>query len=596
MMFEPSPNKLYLFGIPRLERDGKPVKFARRKALALLAYLALHPVPHLRDVLAAMFWGDSDCDAARLSLRVAVSELRKVVGEQVLRIERDAIQMALDFSLWVDVREFQRHGAASDWQAALDLYAGEFLPDVHEDWVREWREQLRQAYLEALLRLVERQRIGGAQRTALELANCALRCDPGNENAHRQIMLCYDAMGERAAAIMQYEICVASMRESLGVGPSAATRGILQRLQNTPTRSAGLTPHLSNLPTRHSSFIARAREQEEIENRLVPTGPVAAARLITLTGCGGSGKTRLAIEAATELVNSYQDGVWWVDLSSLRHPWQVLVQIAKVCGVDEDPSSDALERRLLAALQMRHCLIVLDNCEHLIVACAELARRILVTCTRTQMLATSREALGVSGEQIYLLPPLDLPTRQHSHFDAATHCNSVCLFVQRAQAQHPGFKLDPSNFPIVSEICRKLDGIPLAIELAAARLRNLTVEQIADGLDDRFAILVSDDKSVLARQRTLWALIDWSYQLLHDDERELLLRLARLPAACALEQVEEVGDGLPVFDLLGCLVDKSLLLARETPEGMYYQMLDSIRVFVLRYGKQSGAVTQAKPV
>ena len=593
------PLRLFLLGLPRLEYDGAPLEFKRRKALNLLAYLALYPAQHPRERLAALFWGDSNDEAARLSLRVTISDLRKGLGEDALIGGRDSLGLSPDLSVWVDAVEFERLAkarSAPDWQDALDLYRDDFLPDVYEDWALEWRERLAQLQAETLLRLVGYQRSGAEYEKAIELARRLLALDPANEAAHQHIMVCYEAMGDRGAALRQYELCLEALKGLVGVRPSPMTETLYQRLQKAAAQpSASLVSHPTNLPQALTSFIGREIELETIESLLAPLARDAQpARLVTLTGPGGSGKTRLSIQAASELVDIYEHGVWWVELASLTRAQDVLTQVAAVFGVKEQPGV-LLEQSLLETLRARHFLLVLDNCEHLLDACAQLSNAILRACPQSQILVTSREALSIGGELVHPVPPLDLPENDPTDPEAAAQIEALRLFAERARGVLPSFQLDAANLADVTAICRRLDGIPLAIELAASRLKALSPAQIAERLDDRFRLLTSGDRAALPRQKTLYALIDWSYSLLDEDEKALFRCLAVLPGGCTLEAAEALGADLSALplDLLTRLVEKSLLVARETPTGMRYRMLVSIRHFGLHRLAEAGETNLA---
>lgn len=587
--------RLSLLGLPRLELDGAPLEFKRRKALNLLAYLCLHRAEHPRERLAALFWGDADDESARLSLRVTVSDLRKGLGEDAFIGGRDSLGLSPTLSVWVDALEFEKLAkakSAPDWQEALNLYSDEFLPDVYEDWALEWRERLARLHVETLLRLIAHHRSGAEYEKAIELARRLLALDPANEAAHQHIMVCYEALGDRAAALRQYGSCIEALGGLIGVRPSPMTEAIHQRLQKAASGSASakLTAHPTNLPAPLTSFVGREAELEAVESMLAPLARDAQpARLVTLIGPGGSGKTRLSIQAASELVDTYEQGVWWVELAALTRPEDVLAQVAGVFGFKEQPGA-SLEEALLDALKSRHFLLVLDNCEHLLDACARLAALVLQNCPQAQILATSREAFSIGGEQIYPVPPLELPESDPTDPEAAAQIEALRLFVERARAVLPSFELDAANLAAVTAICRRLDGIPLAIELAASRLKALSPAQIAERLDDRFRLLASGDRAALPRQKTLYALIDWSYGLLDEDEKALFRRLAVLTGGCTLEAAEALGADLAALplDLLTRLVEKSLLVARETQIGMRYRMLDSIRHFGLHRLAEAG--------
>jgi len=334
-------------------------------------------------------------------------------------------------------------------------------------------------------------------------------------------------------------------------------------------RSLEGTPN--NLPHVPSSFIGRSRELAEVRALLPRT------RLLTLTGMGGLGKTRLALQASAEAMDAYPDGIWLVDLAVVHDARRVAQAAASAMGVKEEPGRpvvEALERHV----RDRHLLLILDNCEHLIDTCAELARRVLSSGALVCVLATSREPLRVPGEVAYALDGMSLPEARGGA--SVSDSEAVRLFVDRAAAARPGFTLTAENAAAVATICNDLDGIPLALELAAARVRTLPVDEIAARVRDRFALLTSRDPTALPRQRTLRALIDWSHELLSQDERTLFRQLAVFESGCALEAVEKVcvlPSGSDVLPLLEQLVDKSLVLLEHEPAR--YRMLETVRQY-----------------
>ena len=305
-------------------------------------------------------------------------------------------------------------------------------------------------------------------------------------------------------------------------------------------RSLAATPN--NLPQQMTTFVGREREIADL------CGLLGTARLLTLTGMGGLGKTRLALEVAVRALEDHADGVWFVELASLSDPARVPQAVASALGVSEEGARSVMDS-LLQFVADRSLLVVLDNCEHLVGACAELATRLLQAGAGVRVLATSRENLHVRGETTYPVPALSVPEAGGEMApEAMVHCDAVRLFVDRALAAQPLFRLTADNAAAVTEICRRLDGIPLALELAAARLRALPVEGIATRLQDRFRLLVAGDRTALPRQKTLRALIDWSHDLLTEAERIVFRRLAVFAGGFNLEAAEAVVPGSDVAD------------------------------------------------
>ncbi|MBL8055491.1 MAG: protein kinase [Anaerolineales bacterium] len=385
-------------------------------------------------------------------------------------------------------------------------------------------------------------------------------------------------------------------------GEVAAALGQVWRPAGTAGgRAAGLR---HNLPLQLTRFIGREREMREVRSRL------AAARLVSLTGSGGCGKTRLALQVAEAWLSAeaganggqpvFPDGIWLVELGPITDPALLPQTVAALLNVREEPGH-ALLKTLTDALRPRALLLILDNCEHLIDAGAQFAEAVLRACPDVRILATSREALGIAGEVAYRVPSLSSPDPEHPPEPAALdQFEAVRLFVDRAAAIKPDFALTPANAAAVIQVCGQLDGLPLALELAAARIRAMTVEQIAARLDDRFRLLTGGSRTALPRQQTLRALIDWSWELLSAPERALLRRLAVFLGGWTLEAAEavcaEAAEAAPqpalaagdILDLLAHLVDKSLVLVDETSGHPRYRMLETIRQYARERLLESG--------
>ena len=361
----------------------------------------------------------------------------------------------------------------------------------------------------------------------------------------------------------------------------------------TDGRPVHAPPH--NLTAEVTSFIGREKEIAEVRRLLGGT------RLLTLTGSGGTGKTRLALRAAVEVQDDFSDGVWLVDMAPLSDPDLVAQNVAGVLGVRDEPGTP-LPRRIADALHYKNLLLIFDNCEHLIQSVAHLAEVLLHASPDIKLLVTSREVLGISGETAYRVPSLSLPpdgSQAPRSAHIAAQYEAVRLFVDRAANVRPDFVLTDANTEAVVRICWQLDGVPLALELAAARVRALGVEQIAARLDDRFRLLTGGSRTALPRQQTLRALIDWSWDLLSVEEKLLCRRLSVFVGGWTLEAAEFVCDGmdardpaqpsltslLDVLDLLTRLVDKSLVVIEEhgdallSPGATRYRMLETIRQY-----------------
>jgi predicted ATPase/class 3 adenylate cyclase len=345
-----------------------------------------------------------------------------------------------------------------------------------------------------------------------------------------------------------------------------------------PLRASGAAPH--NLPRQLTSFVGRERQLDEVTRLL------SATPLLTLTGSGGCGKTRLSLEVAAEVLNDYEHGVWLVELAALSEPALVLQAVASALGVRETPGRP-LVSTLEDYLRYKHVLLVLDNCEHLVAACAELVEHLLRTCPSLRVLATSRDPLRIPGEVVWRVPSLSFPDQPRlPGIDVLMEYDAVRLLVERATAAEPTFALTPQNVPAVAATCRRLDGIPLAIELAAARVQVLSMEQIVDRLNDRFRLLTDVHRTAVPRHRTLEAAMEWGHDLLAGQERTLFRRLSVFAGGWTVEAVEAVCAGgdvedLDVLDLLAQLVLKSFVLKDEHEGQARYRFLETMRQYAL---------------
>ena len=345
----------------------------------------------------------------------------------------------------------------------------------------------------------------------------------------------------------------------------------------------------TNLPIPLTSFIGRERDVERIQHRL------AEYRLVTLIGVGGIGKTRLSQQTANQLIDNYADGVWLVELAALNDPTLVPQSVATVFGIQQGASQSTLVETLIHFLHTKTILLILDNCEHLLDACAELADKLLKSCPNLKILDTSREALGIIGEALYQIPSLTIPDiQQISTIEKLNDYESIRLFNERAQLVQMNFELTKENASSLVQICSRLDGIPLAIELAAVHIQTLSAEQIAEQLDQCFHILTGGSRTALPKHRTLQASIDWSWRLLDDSQQTLLRRLSVFAGGFIIEAVEQVctGDSIElrqVAEILSQLVQKSLVVENQASgRGRRYRLLETIRQYALEKLIESG--------
>jgi non-specific serine/threonine protein kinase len=400
-------------------------------------------------------------------------------------------------------------------------------------------------------------------------------------------MQVYGQAGQHTAALKQYQLLEQTLRKELGLDPQPETRALYKQIRKGDikhfqkgTQSEKRTPR-NNLPHRLTSFIGREQEQAEIIQLL------AKNRLITLVGVGGVGKSRLALQVGERTLSNLPDGVWLVELAPISDPALVPQIMLNTLGLLEQAGHSPLDI-LADFLHTKKALLILDNCEHLIQACAQLSEALLHSCLHLQILATSREALSIEGETVYLVPTLSTPDPLEERLESLSDYDAVQLFIERAQTAFDGFRLTVGNAAAIAQVCHRLDGIPLALELAAARVQFLRVEEIAERLDDRFQLLTSGSRTALPRHQTLQAMIDWSHSLLSGPEQVLLRRLSVFAGGWALEAAESVcvdvgQDGIlshEVLNLLASLVNKSIILAkREQGKETRYLMLETIREY-----------------
>jgi len=575
-----------------------------RKAKTLVKLLALEKSHRVhRDRIVDALWPASDTIDARNNLHQVVHAARRAFSSlgvdpsEVLAWDGDLLVLGQRRAVVTDIEELRNRveaarsaGDATSAAQALTGMSGELLPeDEYESWAqphvrafREWRARMTMDVTDTLLD-------AGDAAAVIGLVTPIVAVEPLNEPAHRALMRALAAAGRRSEALVGYERLRAVLRDELGADPEPQTRALFRSLLTAPPAQPLEIPaqrRSSDLPARLTALVGRDRELRETAAILGRT------RLLTMTGMGGAGKTTLAVELARRAAAEFPAGAHLVELGSLTAGDQVASRIARTLHIEMPPDVDPVES-LVTQLRERRCLLVLDSCEHLVETCARIVSDLLHGCPEMSVLATSREALRIEGEVVWQTPSLELPDPARGA-DAAElrDIASVQLFTERATGASPAFRLTDDNARAVAEICYRLDGIPLALELAAACIPALAPQQIAERLGDALSLLRRGDRATITRQQTLAATLAWSHDLLTADERLVHRRLAVFAGSFTYDAVEAVcADGLDAGQLLGAvarLVDTSLVVAETRGDVTRYRLLETVRQYAAEQLRAAG--------
>jgi predicted ATPase/DNA-binding SARP family transcriptional activator len=651
-MHATTPWHLALFGGLRAARGPETItRFRSQKIGALLAYLALYPQRvHSREELADLFWPDADPEAGRTNLRTALSSLRRQLEPPgtapgsvvVTRGHRDVLLEPA--AVTTDVAQFERALKSASRPdvppgekarllgEAIALYAGPLLPGFYETWALTERDRLAEAHLGALRDLAVLHEAAGETVAALESARRAVSADPLSEEAHARVIRLLMATGQAAAAKRQFDELARLLDDKLGEEPSPETRALLTRTPSAghaapgalsrggaspgssavvaaapPPPAAGVAafatapatprseapPEIAaplRLPLTLTRFFGRDEDLAQLAAALTEQGD----RLVTLTGPGGSGKTRLAIETARRAAVRFPGGVHFVPLADLREPERLPNAVADALGIPRATNLTPLDQVVGAlATAAGPALLVLDNLEHLVDAGGQVVHSLLVHVPSLSVLVTSRQRLLLDGEREFALLPLPTPPHPGTP-ERLLEFASVQLFVNRAQSARPDFQLSPRNADAVAALCARLEGIPLAIELAAAWSQTLTPNQMLERLADRFDLLVTRRRDAPGRHATLRATIEWSWELLPPELRRFFAQLAVFRGGWSLEAAEAVTGEPRALEFLAELRERSLVIATEEdgaseggagtvqddePAAMRFRMLETVREF-----------------
>ncbi len=607
--------------------NGTPIdggKWRGSTLRSLLQYIATRRGMYATsDEIIETFWPDFPLDKARTNLQAAISRLRATLkssvpgeaGEQLILFTGVGYRLpeGAQVDLWElhhRARELRKlavqhpAGALKDLDELVIPDPRELLPEhPFSDWAAAARKQAQEDAIALHLLRADLRQQARRRRDAMDDLMRILALEPAREAVAQLAMRLAADLGDRPAALEIFHRCRTALAEELGLDPTPEFLALhAQILRDDPAAGALSTgspdqassqmavkrDRTNNLPTKLSSFVGREQDVTGVCDLLRQP-----FRLITLTGPGGSGKTRLSLEIGRSVLDSFADGVWLVELAELRDNSLLDDAVAATFDLQGAPGLPPLEV-LRTYLESRRVLLILDNCEHLAEGCARLVSELLQSCAHLQILTTSRQSLGVPGELLWSVSPLPIPDpRTTTTLEQFQQSPSVRLFADRARSVFPRFEITEENAPYIALICRCLDGMPLALELAAARARLLPVREIAERLRDRFRFLTHGGASSTARHQTLRNTLDWGYELLSEEERTLLRRLSVFAGSFGLEGAEAICSGPDlapsrVLDLLHDLVDKSLVTADLQAFPARFKLLETIREYAAERLEQAG--------
>lgn len=610
-----APWRIELFGLLRAQQGEQVItRFRTYKTGALFAYLAcFRKRAHPREELIELLWPESDLDTGRISLRTALSSLRRqleppgVAPNSVLVADRTNVRLnppafttdlaEFETNLQSAARATERSARIEALQRAVELYRGPLLPGFYEDWALAERERLAGTFTGVLRQLTALLQEAGDLTGALDYAHRALNADPLDEDAHAELMRLYMAAGQPAAAQQQYRELERLLDEELGERPSATIRALAEQLRTQATQvsphpvetipgppAAPKTPSTPKtcpipapsrpeplLPVTFTRFFGREMEIRRLEEML------GNARLVTLTGPGGSGKTRLAIEVGRRMTEAFGGAVAFVSLADVEEPRRIPDALLDALRLPRRSDQEPMEQ-IAESLNRQPFLLMLDNFEQLAAEGVSVLLGLFKRVSALTLLVTSRHRLALPGEREFPLPPLPLPPAEEAPEQLAA-CASVQLFTDRAQAVRPDFQVTKSNAPAIAALCIRLEGIPLAIELAASRAQTLTPAQMLERLGQRFELLATRRTDKDSRHRSLWAAIDWSYHLLTPTQQRFFARLSAFRGGWTLEAAEAVCAEPSALEYLTQLRERSLITAEEVDEAMRYRLLETLREY-----------------
>ena len=597
--------RVTLLGPLRAEVDGRAVDLGRPQNELLLARLALSaPGAVSADALIDALWDEEPPASARKNLQKCVSELRRYLGPDAITTERTGYALSVPPEnidrivverILEDARAAKaRNRPAEAWEQykrAAEMWAERALDGVPE--TRFVVDEVDRLGVARVSMLEEQLDVGldlGKHVELIPTLEALVHRHPLRERLWGALMVALYRAGRQADALATYRRLRKVLGEELGIEPSPEMRKLEEKiLLHAPSLAEPpkQTP-IHNAPRGYTSFVGRDRELESLHDLL------ESSRLITMTGAGGSGKTRLALETATTTTGSFPDGVWFADLASIAEESEVIPTVASGFGLSDEPGSSGLDT-LIGFLQGARLLLILDNCEHLTSGTAALVDAILGATSSVTVLATSREPLGLMGERLFPLEPMPVPPEDGVDPEIVGAVDSVRLFVERATGADPGFVLSDEVAPIVADICRRLDGIPLAIELAARQLHVLGAEELRRGLLDHLSLGAPGERD--ARHRTMEAAIGWSFNQMDEEHRRIFLALSAFPGSFNLDAaryVAGVTDEIEMASMLSGLVGCSMLVRLGDATGARYRLLEPIRDFATRAATRAGVSDRSR--
>ena len=606
------PTKYQILGPLEIRAGVRILELGGHKQRSLLAILLIHANEVISaDRLITELWGEYPPEGAQNTLQSYVSRLRKALSDDgslqtrppgyQLLVAPDRVDSRLFESMVAEgssaLRIGDTTGASVALNEALALWSGNALADfIDEPFAHAEAIRLEELKVGALEMKFEAELALGKHMESVADLEVLVRTHPLRERLWEHLILALYRCGRQADALDAYARAQRMLAEELGLEPGSDLQRLQERILNhdvslerRPLEDQRLEESVRrhNLPSLLTSFVGRTHELGELKSFLF------RSRLVTLTGVGGAGKSRLALKAGEEVLADHPDGVWLVKLESIDIAGEVIRAVAKVFGVPHQPDRSLLDV-LTTALETKRALLILDECEHVVKACAELASALLAECPYLRILATSREALGVGGETVLHVPPLPVPPSDDLPLETLGTYESFQLFVERSASARPGVEITPDNAAHVAHICRQVDGIPLALELAATRVSSLGFGQIAQRLEDRLRMLTQGSRVAPSRQVSLQATLDWSFHLLDQTERVLFRRLSSFSGGFSLEAAEAVCAGEPiterdVIDLLGNLVAKSLVMRTDEVSGAArFHLLETVRQYATERIHESG--------